>query len=185
MILNAFYNKVNDVLVVNTGMKAKSQKIDGDIVSFYNDNNELVGMNLFNQEKLPAGIVSYDNLPDIVKTSFPVPTRSPFVWGYIEECEKHPKSDKLQICQVNIGTETVQIVCGAKNCAQNNYVCVATLGAIMPSGMKIVEASVAGVESFGMMCSEKELGLIDDTKSGIILTSTQKDLGSAFELGAL
>jgi tRNA-binding protein len=183
MILNAFYNKVNDVLVVNTGLTSKSHKIDGDIVSFYNEENELVGMNLFNQSNFDQGIVPYDKLPEIVKSSFAKPSANPFVWGYIEKCEKHPKSDKLQVCSVNIGTSIEQIVCGAKNCAQNNYVCVATLGAIMPNGMKIVQASVAGIESSGMLCSEKELGLVGNSESGIILTATEKVLGSAFELG--
>lgn len=185
MILNTFYNEVNDVLVINTGLTSTNTKIDGNVVSFYNEEAQLVGMNIFNPTGYTPGIVNYNQLPDEVKTLFPSPTGNPFVWGYIEQCEKHPKSDKLQVCQVNIGASTVQIVCGAKNCAANNYVCVATLGAIMPSGMKIVEASVAGVESFGMMCSEKELGLIDETKSGIILTTTEKELGSAVDLGEL
>jgi len=81
------------------------------------------------------------------------------VVGYVESCEKHPDADKLSVCQINLGTATRQIVCGAKNIREGLYVPVAMVGAVMPNGMKIKHAKLRGVESDGMVCSSEELGL--------------------------
>ena len=81
------------------------------------------------------------------------------VVGYVESCEKHPDADKLSVCQINLGTAVRQIVCGAKNIRKGQYVPVATVGAVMPDGMKIKHAKLRGVESDGMVCSSVELGL--------------------------
>jgi len=81
------------------------------------------------------------------------------VIGYVEECEKHPNADKLNVCQVNIGEEIVQIVCGAKNVAKGQFVAVSVVGAVLPGNFKIKKAKLRGVESFGMICSSTELGL--------------------------
>jgi phenylalanyl-tRNA synthetase beta chain len=81
------------------------------------------------------------------------------VVGFVKSCEKHPDADKLSVCQIDIGTATRQIVCGAKNIREGLYVPVATIGAVMPDGMKIKHAKLRGVESDGMVCSAKELGL--------------------------
>lgn len=79
--------------------------------------------------------------------------------GYVEACEKHPDADKLNVCQVNVGSEVRQIVCGASNVRQGIYVAVAAVGAELPGGLKIKEAKLRGVESLGMICSAKEIGL--------------------------
>jgi len=84
---------------------------------------------------------------------------SKIVVGHVLSCEKHPDADKLSVCQVDIGSSTRQIVCGAKNVREGLYVPVATVGAVMPNGMKIKHAKLRGVESDGMICSAKELGL--------------------------
>lgn len=81
------------------------------------------------------------------------------VVGKVEECEKHPDADKLSVCQVNVGDETVQIVCGAKNVAKGQFVPVATVGAVLGEDFKIKKAKLRGVESSGMICSTTEIGL--------------------------
>ncbi len=81
------------------------------------------------------------------------------VIGRVVSCEKHPDADKLSVCQVDLGSATRQIVCGAKNVRAGIYVPVATVGAVMPDGMKIKHAKLRGVESDGMICSSKEIGL--------------------------
>lgn len=81
------------------------------------------------------------------------------VIGKVESCQKHPDADKLNICQVDIGTQTVQIVCGAKNVAAEQYVPVATLGTVLGEDFKIKKAKLRGVESIGMICSTTEIGL--------------------------
>lgn len=81
------------------------------------------------------------------------------VIGKVEECEKHPDADKLSVCQVNIGEQTTQIVCGAKNVAKGQYVPVATVGTVLGEDFKIKKAKLRGVESLGMICSTTEIGL--------------------------
>jgi len=81
------------------------------------------------------------------------------VIGKVESCEKHPDADKLNICQVNIGNKVEQIVCGAKNVAEGQYVPVATVGAVLGENFVIKKAKLRGVESNGMICSSTEIGL--------------------------
>ena len=81
------------------------------------------------------------------------------VIGKVQACEKHPDADKLNVCQVDIGTKVEQIVCGAKNVATGQYVAVATVGAILGEDFVIKKAKLRGVESNGMICSSTEIGL--------------------------
>lgn len=80
------------------------------------------------------------------------------VVGYVKSIEKHPDAEKLNVCQVNVGDEDLQIVCGASNVNVNQKVIVAKVGAKLP-GIKIKKAKLRGIESQGMICSLKELGL--------------------------
>lgn len=81
------------------------------------------------------------------------------VVGKVLEKEKHPDADKLNVCQVDIGNETVQIVCGAKNVAKGQYVPVATVGCKLSKDFVIKKAKLRGLESNGMICSSTEIGL--------------------------
>ena len=83
------------------------------------------------------------------------------VFGHVLECEKHPDADKLNVCQVDVGTEVKQIVCGASNVRKGLHVAVATLGAVMANGLEIKPVQLRGVDSQGMICSASELGLAD------------------------
>ncbi|MFD1121763.1 phenylalanine--tRNA ligase subunit beta [Methylophilus flavus] len=76
----------------------------------------------------------------------------------ILEAAKHPDADRLQVCKVNVGGEILQIVCGAANARAGLKAPCALVGAELP-GISIKQAKVRGVESFGMMCSAKELGI--------------------------
>ena len=81
------------------------------------------------------------------------------VIGEVKECVNHPNSNHLHICQVNLGNETVQIVCGAPNVRAGLKVIVSKVGATLPGGIVIKKAMLAGTESNGMICSLAELGL--------------------------
>jgi phenylalanyl-tRNA synthetase beta chain len=81
------------------------------------------------------------------------------VIGKVLEKVKHPDADKLNICQVDIGEQTVQIVCGAKNVDAGQFVPVAVVGCDLGNDFIIKAAKLRGVESNGMICSSTELGL--------------------------
>lgn len=81
------------------------------------------------------------------------------VVGHVLECEKHPEADKLSICQVDVGGEVTQIICGAPNIAKGQKVIVARPGAVLPGGIKIKKAKLRGEESNGMICSLQELAI--------------------------
>lgn len=81
------------------------------------------------------------------------------VVGEVLECEMHPDSDHLHVCKVNVGTEILQIVCGAPNVRKGLKVIVALDGAVLPGDFKIKKSMKRGVESNGMLCSLAELGL--------------------------
>lgn len=101
------------------------------------------------------------------------------VIGKITEAVRHPNADKLQVCQVSIGQgEPLQIVCGAPNARTGLKVVVARIGATLPGDFKIKESKIRGENSFGMLCSEKELGL-NETQDGIIEIPESAPLGTA------
>ena len=102
-----------------------------------------------------------------------------FVVGRVLEFEKHPDADKLRLVQVDIGRDAPQqIVCGASNFAVGDTVAVVLPGGTMPDGMQIREAKLRGVESRGMMMSERELGL-STNHDGIMLLPADWTPGSA------
>ena len=84
------------------------------------------------------------------------------VVGEILERVKHPDADTLGVCRVSIGREEFSIVCGAANARAGLKAPLATIGAKLPGGVEIRKAKLRGVESFGMLCSARELGLSDD-----------------------
>jgi phenylalanyl-tRNA synthetase beta chain len=90
------------------------------------------------------------------------PPFSGVVVAEIVEAVKHPQAEKLQVCKVKAGgAETLQIVCGAANARAGLKTALATVGAKLPGDKAITAAKLRGVESFGMLCSAKELGLAD------------------------
>lgn len=103
----------------------------------------------------------------------------------ITACEPHPDAGKLQVCQVDTGNETVQVVCGASNARAGLKAPLALVGAVLPGELQIGVAKLRGVESFGMLCSARELGLNDDASGLLELpgdVSPGTDLRQALEL---
>jgi phenylalanyl-tRNA synthetase beta chain len=97
----------------------------------------------------------------------------------IVEAARHPQADKLQVCKVNTGQgEPVQIVCGAVNARAGLKTALAVVGSKLPGDLNIKAAKLRGVESQGMLCSAKELG-IADTSSGIIELPADAPVGTA------
>ncbi len=81
------------------------------------------------------------------------------VVGYVVEKSQHPNADKLSVCQVDIGKEISQIVCGAPNVDAGQKVIVAVPGAVLPGNYKIKKSTIRDIESYGMICSLNELGI--------------------------
>lgn len=108
------------------------------------------------------------------------------VTGQVVSKERHPSSDHLWVCTVSVGAgapepgagapEPLQIVCGAQNFAQGDKVAVALVGAELPGGLGIKRSRLRGVESCGMLCSARELGLSDD-HSGIMVLPADAPVG--------
>ncbi len=98
------------------------------------------------------------------------------VIGEVIECVKHPNADKLNLCKVNVGDEVLQIVCGASNVAAGQYVAVAKIGSILPGDFKIKKAKLRGVDSFGMICAAREIGLPDFHEGILVLDDSLGEL---------
>lgn len=81
------------------------------------------------------------------------------VVGHVLEVARHPKADRLSLCQVTDGRQTFQIVCGASNVRAHKKYPLALEGAILPGGMTIQKTAIRGIDSSGMLCSSAELGL--------------------------
>ncbi|WLR44302.1 DUF4479 domain-containing protein [Bacillus carboniphilus] len=201
--MNAFYNfeGVGDTLIISLKDIDKQKRTfdrKGDVVKiFHKDTNERVGYNIFNasnyiqvNEKGPVSLTEnlVSKLNDLIKQSgfedeLEADLGPKFVVGFVEEKEKHPNADKLSICQVNVGKEVLQIVCGAPNVEAQQKVVVAKVGAVMPSGMIIKDAELRGVPSSGMICSAKELNLPDAPKEkGILVLNSEEEIGSPFQV---
>lgn len=100
------------------------------------------------------------------------------VVGLILNVEKHPDADRLRICSVDVGDgQVLQIVCGASNARNDIKVPVALVDAVLPNGMQIKKAKLRGIESSGMLCSDMELGLTENS-SGLMELSSETLIGT-------
>ncbi|RYG74865.1 phenylalanine--tRNA ligase subunit beta [Lentibacillus lipolyticus] len=105
------------------------------------------------------------------------------VVGHVDACEQHPNADKLNLCQVDVGEEKLQIICGAPNVRQGQKVAVAKPGAVLPGNVKIKKTKLRGVESNGMICSLQELGIAEkyvpkDVADGIFVFPKDTAIGA-------
>lgn len=199
--MNVFINKngVGDVLMVQLTTERPEQteiETKGDITLIKStQDGRAVALNVFNATQYVGEHAdgSIELTPDLVakiqealekngvSLELNVDFSPKFVVGHVVSKEKHPNADKLNICTVNVGSETLQIVCGAPNVESDQKVVVAKVGAVMPSGMIIRDAELRGVPSSGMICSAKELDLPDaPAEKGILVLAGDAEVGSAF-----
>lgn len=199
--MNVFYNLkgVGDTLLIslsNTDVAEQSYERTGNIARIFDtETNKTIGYNVFNASTFgvinDSGVVELtDSVKSLIQSafskegmtlSFDGADQPTFVVGYVTSKEKHPNADKLGICQVDVGKETLQIVCGAPNVEAGQKVVVALVGAVMPSGLQIKQASLRGVESNGMICSAKELNLPNaPEEKGILVLDDSYKAGQPF-----
>lgn len=106
---------------------------------------------------------------------------APFIVAQVVTAEKHPQADRLKVCAVNTGKETLQVVCGAPNCRAGLKTVLARPGDVMPNtGKPLEKGIIRGVESQGMLCAEDELGLCEEDKHGIIELPEDAPVGAGF-----
>lgn len=201
--MNIFYNKegIGDTFLISlkpVDMENFTYEKKEDLVKIVNsETGETVGFNLFNASKYfsfttKKGLVNLSeelvaSLNELIKkhgfSDELIADLSPkFVVGFVEQKEKHPQADKLSICKVNIGTEMLQIVCGARNVEAGQKVVVAKIGAVMPNGLVIQPAELRGVPSQGMICSARELGLPNaPQKKGILVLEDTYTVGEEYK----
>jgi tRNA-binding protein len=203
--MNAAYNRehVGDVLLVQLTTETIEKTIvekKGDFALLKEESTgEVKGFNLFNASKYLKLDVqgNVEITPELVEQltaalqennvelTLDVDFSPKFVIGYVEEKEKHPNADKLSICKVNVGDESLQIVCGAPNVEAGQKVVVAKIGAVMPSGLLIKEGNLRGVDSFGMLCSARELAIPNaPQEKGILVLEDNAEVGAAFQVPA-
>ena len=198
-MLIASYNKeqLGDVLLTVVAPDAADESYEkkGDIVRIFDaESGQTTGYNFFNASKLLSGLENENGqvLLDrgqvdelnaaLVEKGFSselvVDEKPKFVVGYVEKSEEHPDSDHLHVTSIKVdGDEHLQIVCGAPNIEQGQNVVIAKVGAMMPDG------TLRGIDSFGMVCSARELHLPNaPQKRGIlVLDANDYPVGSAFD----
>lgn len=118
--------------------------------------NELVDLSDLSTNEIVNKLSLYSTEIESVER---VLSGSNLVIGHVLTCVNHPDSDHLHITTVDVGTEVLQIVCGAPNIKEGLYVIVAKVGAELPGDFKIKKSKIRGVESYGMICSLEELGM--------------------------
>ncbi|MDX8047481.1 DUF4479 domain-containing protein [Gracilibacillus sp. S3-1-1] len=195
-----YYNEkgIGDVLLfpIKNSEKVKHESY-GDVVKILDEaSNELVGYNIFHASnyfsELPTGKIKLtEQMLDTMKSVFAqnqltdsldLDLTPKFVVGYVSDIQPHENADKLRVCQVDVGDEQLQIVCGAPNVDKDQKVVVAKVGAVMPSGMEIKPTKLRGVASHGMICSQKELGLPNAPKEkGIYVLPAETAVGTEFQ----
>lgn len=203
-MLIASYNphEMGDVLVlmVAQGSDQQAEKEQSGVVQIFDEkNHQVAGYNILNASKiLPELKQANGNIEltddqvakvndQIKNAGFDQPieaNKKPhFQVGYVEKMVKHPKSDHLHIATVDFGNEKRQIVCGSPNLRQEIKVVAATVGTMMPNGKVIWPGKLLGVESDGMICSPRELGLKNaPQKPGcLILDDDFAENGAAFD----
>ncbi len=194
-----YYNHqtLGDILfIVIEGTIIPNQEVkNGDVVALYKDET-LVGINIFNISKIikikAKGYIPLlnDSVLKVINNilinagleALPKLDNSGFIVSKIIEIEEHPDSEHLHICKVDNGKEVLQVVCGAKNARLGLLTVLALPYAYLPSGKQIVPNKLLGIESYGMLCSGKELALEGElNKPGLIeLDETEYKVGDDF-----
>ncbi len=117
---------------------------------------------------------------EVEEVDNPAETFAPFKVAYVESAEQHPNADRLRVCMVNTGGEIVQVVCGAPNARTGMKGVFAPSGTTIPgTGLHLTPTKIRGVESNGMLCSEREMGM-SDAHEGIIELDDGAEIGTPF-----
>lgn len=187
------------IVVLAQDQPGETHQQFGDIVAISDAQGKVVGYNFFNVsqilgtlsdrgqvlltdtqvDKLNAAITAAGAPGQLVADHDPK-----LVIGVVNELAAHPDSDHLHVGQIDVGwPETVQIVCGAPNVAAGQHVVVALPGAMMPTGQIIWPGALRGVDSYGMICAARELGVPGaPDRHGILVMPDDLAAGTPFDM---
>lgn len=199
--MDVFYNVkgIGDVLMIPLEEEDRyniRHENYGDITKITNHKGNVLGYNIFKASthlnidgsgKISLNEELLNELKQLFKAegledSLEIDVSPKFVVGFVTDKSPHENADKLSVCQVDVGHEKLQIVCGAANVDKDQKVVVAKIGATMPSGLKIKPTELRGVPSNGMICSRKELGLpVKESEQGIYILEDAYEIGAAFQ----
>lgn len=200
MLISSYnHAALGDVLITFVAEDADAQVSEkrGDLVQIKDGKGQLLGYNFFNVSatlgQLTDGQIFLDaqqvqKLNQLIKdagfTEELTADEAPkFVIGVVTEFKAHPDSDHLHITQVDLGSgRSEQIVCGAPNAALGQHVVAALPGAMMPDGKMIWPGALRGVDSYGMLCSARELALPNAPQErGILVLPDSVPAGTPFD----
>ena len=190
------YHTIGDVLLIISDLETKPNRVikNGDVTSLYLD-DKLIGINIFNISnvlKIKSNgliVLPLKEMIDVINNilinanveTLEYKKESGFKVGKVLTCEEHPDSDHMHVLTVDIGSEVLDIVCGAPNVKEGQKVVVATLGTTMFDGKKIVPSSLRGIKSNGMLCSPRELHLEGAPNvRGILVLDDDTTIGEDF-----
>ena len=193
-----FYNKKmlgETLLITINDSENVTYEYKKNITLIKDENDHLVGLNIFNVENLKLqgeGSIEFtEEQKEVlekrlekngIKIDLEGNNDDYFVVGEVLTCEKHPDADKLKVTTVKVSEdEVLQIVCGAPNVEAGQKVVVSLIGAMMPSGLLIKKSKLRGVESNGMLCSKRELGLPQEEVRGILVLENDVEVGTKFK----
>lgn len=185
------------IAVVAQDEASQTSKQAGDITVIKGESGKLLGINFFNVSEILGTINGrgqvFLDADQVAKLNAALSAAGfddqleadatpKFVIGVVTEFVAHPDSDHLHITQVDLGGYTKQIVCGAPNAALGQHVVAALPGAMMPDGKLIWPGALRGVDSYGMLCSARELALPNaPQKRGILVLPDSVPAGTPFD----
>lgn len=178
---NVRYEKNGDITIIH---QEQTREILGYNISQASEKFDISfsGILLENDEKLKQQVIDFLEENQIQISENVNECQQDFRIGHVVKCEKHPDSEKLSVCKLNIGEkEAIQVVCGAKNIAEGQFVVVAMIGSVMPNGLAILPGILRKIASNGMICSASELNLPHQYQSeGILILSEHAPVGQNF-----
>ncbi len=168
-----YVKNFNTIVVLFKNKKVMSTKKEQNCEILFHE-NEVIGLNIFNFESDDSFNLEDKRLqkkaePFIKKYLAKFELENQFIIAKILECEKIPNTH-LSICKLDNGKEVIQVICGAVNARKNLFTTLATVGSWMPDGTQINQGKLKGFDSFGMLCSAKELEIKQEkyNKPGIM-----------------
>lgn len=181
------YNSSFKTIFVKIANKEGTKVIEKDNLTLIYSDDQLVAINILNIEldetisKEELESITFEKISneiDITKVN----TEPQFIVVKVTECEQIPDTH-LSLCKVDTGKDILQVVCGAANVKKGMKTILAKVGSWMPSGLFIEQGKLRGNDSFGMLCSAKELNINKFNDKGIIELSRLTTLGkSVWEL---